>query len=119
MGPTIVAVQRAAQLFADPAVRAQVLTWHAEGVGLYEMVERLGFADLVDPPLRAAIEGLEPSEVTIIREAFVAEIERAGSTTTATMPVECSITEVTGPVAVTAVDVGGLPIARVEPVGGP
>jgi hypothetical protein len=42
MGPSIAAVQRAAELFADPQVRTRVLTWHEQDVPFLEMVERLG-----------------------------------------------------------------------------
>lgn len=115
MGPSIAAVQRAAQLFSDPSVRAQLLAWHAQDVPLLEMVDRLGFADLFDPELRAAVAGLKPDEVAILRAAFVAEINRAGDSEDATMPVECGIADVTGPVAVTSAEVGGRSVARVEP----
>jgi hypothetical protein len=113
MGPGISAVQRATELFADPAVRAQVRTWHSQNVSLMDMVDRLGFAGLVDDPLRAAITGLSPDEVSIIRDAFLAEIDRAAESTQIIMPVECGLTEVAGPVTVTPAEIDGRPVARV------
>jgi hypothetical protein len=113
MGPPVAAVQKAEQVFADPKVREQLLTWHAQQVPLLEMIDRLGFADLVDPALRDAIEGLTPQEVAIIRAAVVAEIDRAGDSETATLPVDCGIAPVTGPVTVTAADIDGRAVARV------
>ena len=102
MGPSIVAVQRAADLFSDPKVRARVLAWHEQDVPLLEMVERLGFLNLMEPVLRDAIERLTPEEVAIIRSVFVAEIERAGEATDVTMPVRCGIIAVTGSVDVSS-----------------
>lgn len=113
MGPSIVAVQRAGQVFADPAVRTQVRQWFAEGTPLLEMVDRLGIADAFEPDLRAAIAGLSPAEVEVIRAAVLAEIERSGPSTEATLPVECAITHVTGPVEVSAAESGGRQVARV------
>jgi hypothetical protein len=113
VGPSIVAVQHAAQVFADPAVRTQVRTWFDEGTPLLEMVDRLGIADFFDPELRVAIAGLSPEAVTMIRDAFVAEIDRAGASTSATLPVECEITRVTGPVTVTPAQSGGRQVVRV------
>ena len=113
MGPSIAAVQRAADLFADPQVRARVLAWHAQDVPLLEMVERLGFLNLMEPVLREAIEGLTTDEVAIIRSAFVAEIERAGDDPTATMPVRCGIIAVTGPVDVSSEQIEGREVAHV------
>jgi hypothetical protein len=113
MGPPIAAVQRAAELFADPKVRALVLGWHEQDVPLLDMVERLGFLNLMEPTMREAIEGLSPDEVAIVRSAFVAEIERAGEAPTATMPVKCGILAVTGPVDVSSEQVDGREVARV------
>ena len=113
MGPSIAAVQSAAELFSDPQVRARVLAWHEQDVPLLEMVERLGFLDLMEPVLRRAIEDLKPDEVAIIRSAFVAEIERAGEAPTATMPVRCGIIAVTGPVDVTSEQIDGREVAHV------
>jgi hypothetical protein len=113
MGPGLSAVQRATELFSDPAVRAQVRAWHTENVPLIDMVDRLGFTDLVDNALRAAITGLSPAEVSSVRTAFLAEIERAAQSRQIIMPVECALTEVTGPVTVTPAEVDGRPIVRV------
>ncbi|HEY3724429.1 MAG TPA: hypothetical protein VGN59_13845 [Acidimicrobiia bacterium] len=115
MGPPLAAVRRAEEVFADPDVRELLLTWHAQKLPLLEMVDRLGFSQLVDPELRAAIEGLGPEEVAIIRAAVVEEIDRAGTSGSATLPVDCGIAKVTGPVSVTAADVDGRSVARVTP----
>jgi hypothetical protein len=113
VGPSIVAVQHAGQVFADPAVRTQVRAWFDEGTPLLEMVDRLGIAEFFDPDLRVAIAGLSPEEVKVIRDAVVAEIDRAGPSTAATLPVECEISRVTGPVSVSAAQSGGRQVARV------
>jgi len=110
-----VAVRRAEEVFRDPKVRELLLTWHAQKVPLLDMVDRLGFSELVDPALRAAIEGLSPGEVAIIRDAMVEEIDRAGSSPGATLPIDCGIAKVTGPVSVTAGSVDGRSVARVTP----
>jgi hypothetical protein len=117
MGPPVAAVQRAEQLFADPKVREQLLSWHAQQLPLLEMIDRLGFTDLVDPKLRDAIEGLTPAEVGIIRAAVLDEIDRAGDSDRATLPVDCGIPSVSGPVGVTAADIDGRKVARVTPEG--
>ena len=113
MGPPVAAVQKAEQLFADPKVREQLLTWHAQQLPLLDMIDRLGFTDLVDPALRDAIAGLSPEEVAIIRAAVVAEIDRSGDADGATLPVDCGIASVSGPVTVTAADIDGRKVARV------
>lgn len=113
MGPPLAAVQKAEQVFADPKVREMLLTWHAQAVPLLDMIDRLGFTDLVDPALRDAIARLSPAEVAIIRTAVVAEIDRAGDADTATLPIDCGIANVTGNVTVTAADVDGRSVARV------
>ena len=115
MGPPLAAVRRAEEVFRDPKVRELLLTWHAQKVPLLDMVDRLGFSELIDSALRAAIEGLSPEEVAIIRDAMVEEIDRAGSSPGATLPIDCGIAKVTGPVSVTAVDVDGRSVARVTP----
>ena len=115
MGPPLAAVRRAEEVFADPKARELLLTWHAQKVPLLDMVDRLGFSELFGPELRAAIEGLSPEEVAIIRAAMVEEIDRAGSSPGATLPVDCGIAKVTGPVSVTAADVDGRSVARVTP----
>ncbi len=76
MGPPVAAVQKAEQLFADPKVREQLLTWHAQQLPLLDMIDRLGFTDLVDPALRDAIEACRPTRSAIIRAAVLAEIDR-------------------------------------------
>ena len=115
MGPPLAAVRRAEEVFRDPKVRELLLTWHAQKVPLLDMVDRLGFSELVDPALRAAIEGLSPGEVAIIRDAMVEEIDRAGSSPGATLPIDCGIANVTGPVSVTTASVDGRSVARVTP----
>lgn len=117
MGPSLVAVQRAAQVFADPAVREQVKAWFAEDTPLLEMVDRLGISDDFDADLRSAISGLSAYEVSVIREVFIAEIDRAGTSTSASLPVECEITQVVGPVSVSAVQSGPRLVARVVDAG--
>ena len=115
MGPSLVAVQRAGELFGDPNVRAQLREWHVEEMPLMEMVDRLGFADLFDESLRAAVAGLTPVEVQVIRDVFLAEIDSAWASTDSSLPVDCSMTSVVGPVSVTlASDTKGRPVARVE-----
>jgi hypothetical protein len=113
MGPSLVAVQHAGQVFADPAVRTQVRAWFEEGAPLLEMVDRLGIAEFFEPELRIAIAGLSPEEVGVIRNTVLAEIDRAGPSTGATLPVECEITRVTGPVTVSPAQSGGRQVARV------
>jgi hypothetical protein len=115
MGPPVEAVQKAEQLFADPKVREQLLSWHAQQVPLLDMIDRLGFTNLVDPALRDAIAGLSPAEVAIIRAAVLDEIDRAGDSESATLPVDCGIASVDGPVTVTAADIDGRKVARVTP----
>jgi hypothetical protein len=115
MGPSLVAVQRAGELFADPNVRAQLREWHHQDMPLMEMVDRLGIADLFDESLRAAVAGLTPVEVQVIRDVVLAEIDSAGASTESSLPVDCSLTSVVGPVSVTlASDTKGRPIAHVE-----
>jgi hypothetical protein len=115
VGPSIAAVQRAAELFAEPNVRTQLREWHLQDMPLMEMVDRLGFAALFDDSLRAAVAGLTKGEVQVIRDAFLAEIDAAGTATGSSMPVECSIAGVVGPVKVTsATDAKGRPVALVE-----
>ena len=119
MGPSLSAVQQAAELFADPAVRVQLQQWLLEGMPLMEMVDRLGFADLFDDALRAAVAGLGPDEIAIIREVFLAEIDRAGNAGDATMPIRCDISVVDSPVVVTAAtDDQGRSVARIDPAQG-
>jgi hypothetical protein len=118
MGPTLTTVEQAEAVFNDPAVRAQVRQWHLEQVPLLEMVDRLGFGHTVDADLRAAIEGLKPEEVAIIRTVMLEEIDRAGTATEAKLPVDCTITRVTGPVAVSAeAEPGGRQVAHVVDTG--
>lgn len=107
-------VEAAQVQFADPGLRAELLEWHAQGVPLLEMADRLGI--VLDPAIRAAVDGLTPDEVGTIRAAFVGEIERTGAGA-AEWPVECNIVPVIGPVVVTAVEVQGRPIAKVDPAG--
>jgi hypothetical protein len=115
VGPSLTAVQQAADAFADPAVRAQLRQWHVEEMPLMEMVDRLGFADLFDDALRAAVVGLRPDEVAIIRRSFLAEIERVGDVPDATMPIACDIAVVDTPIVVTeARDNEGRQIARIN-----
>jgi len=115
VGPSIAAVQRASQLFAQPNIRTQLREWHVQQMPLMEMVDRLGLSDLFDDALRAAVTGLKPDEVQVIRDAFLAEIDSAGSATDSSMPVECSLASVVGPVTVTAAtDPAGRPVARVD-----
>jgi hypothetical protein len=113
MGPMLTAVQQAQLKFSDPAIRAQVLTWHAEGVSLLDMVDRIGLSDEFAGPLREAIAKLSPDEVATIRKAMVAAIDRGGKSTDVPMPVDCNLDVVTGPVVVTPADRGGQPWAKV------
>jgi hypothetical protein len=116
VGPSLSAVQQAADLFADPAVRTQLRQWHLEGMPLMEMVDRLGFTDLFDDTLRAAVVNLSPDEVAIIREAYLAEIDRLADAPQATMPIACEIAEVSPSVIVTReVDTTGRNVARIHP----
>ena len=48
MGPPLAAVRRAEEVFGAPKVRELVLTWHGQQVPLLDMVDRLGFSDLID-----------------------------------------------------------------------
>jgi hypothetical protein len=116
VGPSLSAVQQATELFADPAVRTQLQQWHLEGMPLMEMVDRLGFADLFDDALRAAVAGLRPDEIAIIRDVFLAEIDRVGDAPDAIMPIRCDISAVDSPVVVTAAtDNRGRSVARIDP----
>lgn len=118
MGPTLTTVEQAEAVFNDPAVREQVRQWHLEEVPLLEMVDRLGFGHTVDDQLRAAVDALLPEEVAIIRKVMLEEIERAGSASEAKLPVDCTITRVTGAVAVSAeAGPGGRQVAHVTDAG--
>jgi hypothetical protein len=113
MGPMLTAVQQAQLKFSDPAIRAQVRAWHDEGLPFLDMVDRIGLTDLFTGPLRDAIAGLSPAEVSTIRKAMIAAIDGAGKATEVKMPVDCNLDPVTGPVVVTAVDRSGQPWAQV------
>jgi hypothetical protein len=115
MGPPLVGVARATELFDDPEVRAQVRAWHLEEMPLLEMVDRLDMSGLFDPELRAAIAGLGPDDVKVIRQAFMAAIDEAGKATTVKYPVDCSIDVITGPVSVSAGDRDGQTVVVVTP----
>ncbi|MGZ4804095.1 MAG: hypothetical protein ACXV9P_15935, partial [Acidimicrobiia bacterium] len=95
------------------AKRAEARQWHIDGVPFLEMLDRLGLSHTVTPELRAAIEGLTPDEVAIIRAVFLEEIDRAG-TGSATMPVDCTLDQVPRSVTVTAEsDKSGRQVAKV------
>jgi hypothetical protein len=115
LGPSLTGVDRAAALFQDPDVRAQAKAWHLEEMPLMEMVDRLGLSALFAPELRAAVAGLSPEEVTIIRQAFIATIDAAGQATEVEIPVDCDIKTLVGAVDVTAGEDKGRPIAVVKP----
>jgi hypothetical protein len=113
MGPALTAVQQAQLKFSDPAVRVQIRGWHEAGMSLLDMVDRIGLSGEFTGPLREAIAGLGADEVAIIRKAMIAEIDRAGASEVAPMPVDCTLDRVSGPVAVTAAEVDGRPFAKV------
>jgi hypothetical protein len=116
VGPPLAGVQRAAEVFADPDVRAQLRTWHLEQMPLLEMADRLGVADLFEPELRATVAGLSAAEVEIVRQVFLAEIDAAGTATDVAFPVECDASVVAGPVTVRASERDGRPVALVRQV---
>lgn len=116
MGPSLSAVQHATELFADPAVRAQLRQWHREQMPLMEMVDRLGFTDLFDDKLRTVVVNLAPHEVAIIRDVMLAEIDNAAASTKSVMPIACDIVDVPSSVVVTSEqNAAGRPVARVRP----
>jgi hypothetical protein len=115
MGPPLVGVARATELFDDPEVRAQVRAWHLEEMPLLEMVDRLDMSGLFDPDLRAAIAGLSPEDVKVVRQAFLAAIDAAGKSTTVKYPVDCSIDVISGPVSVSAGERDGQSVVVVSP----
>jgi hypothetical protein len=79
------AIAQAAQEFAKPAVRAQVLKWHNEGKPLLDMADELGITFTGE--LRALIAGLTAKEVATIRDAMIAAIGNDSSV----MPIDCDI----------------------------
>jgi Zn-dependent alcohol dehydrogenase len=118
MGPPIVGVQRAAELFADPEVRAQTRAWHVAKMPLMEMVDRLGLSKDFDPELRAAVAGLSDAEAEIVREVFLATIDAAGDATDVSLPVDCGIEDDVGAVNVSAGTKDGRSVAVVVPASG-
>jgi hypothetical protein len=111
----LVGVARATELFDDPEVRAQVRAWHLEEMPLLEMVDRLDMSGLFDPELRAVIAGLNAEDVKVVRAAFLAAIDAAGTATTVKYPVDCSINVVSGPVSVSAGERDGQSVVVVKP----
>lgn len=105
------AVGQADIQFADPAVRARVRAWHEEGVSLLDMGNRLGI--VFDDPLRDLIAGLTPDEVTTIRKAMIAAIDRGGPGTDVKMPINCTLASLPLDVVVSPEEVGGQPWIRV------
>ncbi len=112
MAPPLGGVAAATARFQDPAVRAQVRGWHVEGVSLLDMVDRLELE--FETTTRDAIAALTADEVQVIRDAFLAEIDRAGDSDTASLPVDCAIATLTGPVAVSRLERDGTLFARVD-----
>lgn len=113
MGPALPPAALAMQAFGDPSVRSQVRQWHQDEVPFLDMVDRLGLGAQFVGPLRDAIANLTPDEVSIIRKAFLAAIDRAGDSDGAPFPVACRITATPGPVTVSALDKNGEPWAEV------
>ncbi len=105
------AVGQADVQFADPAVRARIRAWHEEGVSLLDMGNRLSI--VFDAPLRDIIEKLTPDEVATIRKAMIAAIDRAGQSTDAQMPIDCTLAALPTAVFVNPEDVGGEPWVRI------
>lgn len=101
------AMLKAAEEFAKPEIRAQVLKWHEEGKPLLDMADELGirFSD----PLRKLIAGLKPDEVATIRKAMVAAIGNDASV----MPVDCDVETMPASIVVTPDDKGGTLYAKV------
>ena len=118
MPPTLQLPQRAARLWTDPAVRARIVAMHRDDIPLIDMCEELGLMDaVVADGLQAVIEGLDSEEVSVIRDAFVAEA-RFATGSGAHFPVDCRIDSTEGGVQVVpdAPGPGAVgPIARIEP----
>ena len=114
MGPGLDGVGQAMAAFADPANREQILQWHQEGASFTDMIDRLGI-DGFDPGLLAVIDNLSPEDVTVIREAMVAELERVGPGGAGELPISCTIGGIPPSVDVTPIRVDGRPFARVTP----
>lgn len=111
--------QRAARLWADPVARAKIIAMHARDESLLDMVSALGLEDVMEADgLRDVIEGLSSDEVQVIRDAFIAEA-RGTEGHGAHFPVDCRVDDLTGGVAIVAVDAasGAIgPIARINPL---
>jgi hypothetical protein len=88
MGPTLTDERREAdEKFKDPKIRAQIKQWHEQGVSFVDMLERLGIS--VSQELRSVLDGLSKDEVALIRKVMVDEIDRAGDSADAAMPIDC------------------------------
>jgi hypothetical protein len=97
MGPTLTDERREAdEKFKDPKVRAQVKQWHQQGVSFVDMLERLGIS--VSKELTDVLNALSKAEVDLIRTVMIEEIDRAGDSDDAAMPIDCPDL---GPVPVT------------------
>jgi hypothetical protein len=110
--------QQAARLWTDPAKRAEIVTMYADGISLIDMCDRLGLGPAVDADgLRDVIRNLNPQEVDVIRDAFLAEAT-ATPGPGANFPVDCRVDDGRPGVRVVreAADRGAVgPIARIEP----
>lgn len=111
--------QEAARLWGDPATRQRIVEMHAAGTSLLEMVDALNLtAALENDGLRAVIENLSPAEVTLIREAFVAEAAEVGNRSGASFPIDCRVDDPGSKVRVSADPASRhavTPVARIEP----
>jgi hypothetical protein len=87
MGPTLTEREQADLKFNDPKIRAQIKQWHDQGVSFVDMLGRLDIR--VSPELRAVLDGLSKDEVALVRKVMVEEIERAGDSSDARMPIDC------------------------------
>lgn len=116
MAAGFASVGEATELFGDPLVRQQVQQWHHEGVSLQGMVERLGLTDIMRRDgVLDVLDNLTNDEVTVIRAAFLDDIARAGTATTTSMPVNCSVYQPEAGVVISqATDEDGHPTVRVE-----
>ncbi len=110
--------QAAARLWGDPASRQQILDMHARGDSLIDMVDALGLTPALEADgLRDVLANLTDDEVTLIRDAFVAEAQVVGDRPGASFPIDCRVGTIGSRVRVIAAPVSPeatAPVARIE-----
>jgi len=84
--------QEAARLWGDPATRARIVQMHEQGMSLVEMTDALGLGPALDADgLRDVVAGLDPQEVQLVRDVFVAEATSRAGAAGASFPVDCTV----------------------------